>query len=566
MKKASAILIFMLAVSCSDAINDMIDDLYQQVPICVAFDSTATAPDGRGWKNAYNNIQDAVAAAPERAEIWVKAGTYILTSPISISKTIYIYGGFNGTESRRKQRSTNNTITTIDQSAFAIQFDAPAKGTLDCFRITGTPMTITSNGTFPSINNCLFDTMSVTSKSGGALTIGIAKATISNCTFKNCSTVTSGNGGAIYANNNATLNLVNCIFSGNIAASNGGAIHAYTNASLYISDCQFINCKSPNATRLGGAIYSQNSLLNISNTYFTGNNAGNGGGAIHAIESTTLNISNSHFIDNSAGSWGGAINSNNSNTTISNNCLFKNNTSTYGGAIYTSELNMTISNNCSFIDNSATNDGGAICVSEAGDASVNVNACKFIHNTTSDTGNGGAIYIFDQAEASSFINSFFYQNAAGNGGGIYSDAQSDNIHTFVNLTFYSNNATNAAGNGGGIYCASHNHSIYNSVFFNNTSSSTSTTGNIYPDSAVTLNNCFYNEGAVGVTADPTTNINSYSSPFVSTTYGNNDFLYPSSIIRDKGSDPAVPSDRIKDLAGNPRIVNGTVDMGAYEWQ
>ena len=74
--------------------------------------------------------------------------------------------------------------------------------------------------------------------------------------------------------------------------------------SVVVADSVFSNCI---AAAWGGAIAVRGSAtLEISRSNFTGNRAGEGGGAMHA-NASTLHVSSSRFESNSAGTRGGAV-------------------------------------------------------------------------------------------------------------------------------------------------------------------------------------------------------------------------------------------------------------------
>ena len=60
-------------------------------------------------------------------------------------------------------------------------------------------------------------------------------------------------------------------------------------------------------------------------------------------------------------------------------------------------------------------------------------------------------------------------------------------------------------------------------------------------------------------------IDSNASPFINIIYGSSSFLYPADDIINRG-DNSAPGLTVKDLAGNWRVVNSVVDIGAYERQ
>ncbi len=96
--------------------------------------------DGRSWTNAYTSLGDAVNAVQDGDEIWVKQGTYY-TAQITISQTIVIYGGFDGTETDRSARDWATRPPVLltpaaqvsDRDRVQVALSQPAP---DCFRKT----------------------------------------------------------------------------------------------------------------------------------------------------------------------------------------------------------------------------------------------------------------------------------------------------------------------------------------------------------------------------------------------------------------------------------------------
>lgn len=93
-------------------------------------DSACTVNCGTSWLTPLRTIQDAVTKASPGDEIWVKKGTYALSSTITIEKTIALYGGFTGTESQKNQRDlkTNKTIIFGQYSVGGVNIKARTAG------------------------------------------------------------------------------------------------------------------------------------------------------------------------------------------------------------------------------------------------------------------------------------------------------------------------------------------------------------------------------------------------------------------------------------------------------
>ena len=75
---------------------------------------TTIGEDGVSWISAFDSIQEAIDAANDDDEIWVKEGTYALTEQINVNKSVSIYGGFDGTEDNLNLRDWENNVTTVD--------------------------------------------------------------------------------------------------------------------------------------------------------------------------------------------------------------------------------------------------------------------------------------------------------------------------------------------------------------------------------------------------------------------------------------------------------------------
>jgi hypothetical protein len=75
--------------------------------------------NGTSWANAFEDLQDALAAAIVGDEIWVAQGVYKPTSTtdrsidFEIPGGVNLYGGFNGTETQRSQRNWANNATIL---------------------------------------------------------------------------------------------------------------------------------------------------------------------------------------------------------------------------------------------------------------------------------------------------------------------------------------------------------------------------------------------------------------------------------------------------------------------
>ena len=225
------------------------------------------------------------------------------------------------------------------------------------------------------IDNCTFDGNYITSLminnnklyiQGGALFLRAANNyTISNCIFENC--WSDKEGGAIYlstrnpgtgATNPNGVRVINVTFINNTAKGlgpvssdntlGGGAVFIKECINAFFENVTFIN----NTASQGGAFSLQpnDDSIKFNNCTFIGNKAENDGGAIW-VGKFTLNIYDSIFYKNSAGNRGGAIY--NLGKFAYSNLTFTNNSAFQGGAIaWFKDGDKTIEN-LVFINNSA---------------------------------------------------------------------------------------------------------------------------------------------------------------------------------------------------------------------
>ncbi|MCK4887758.1 MAG: right-handed parallel beta-helix repeat-containing protein [Planctomycetes bacterium] len=389
----------------------------------------------------------------------------------------------------------------------------------------------------PQIIGCIFEGNNTTS-AGGAIMNRFSEGSIIGCEFTD-NTVTKGNGGAI-ENMSSSPYIADCNFTGNSADyidfdggyGNGGAIYSrgYETCNPEIINCTFTNNTSLYGS--GGAILNGN-LTNtvVTKCIFNGNQA-NDGGAIRNIycNSTVIGCT---FTSNAASDSGGAI----SNDHVSN-------------------FELT---DCTFIDNSSEDEGGAI---ENYETVSTVIDCKFIGNSARD---GGGLYI-DNEEGSTFTNCMFTGNWAEYGGGIWSE---DEDVIITNCTFSGNSASNE---GGGVYM-DENIKFTNCIFWGNDVDGTmNESAQIIVRQSVNtiISHCCVQGwsgtwGGVGnIGADPLF-IDADGADDIAGTEDDNLQLRPISPCINKGTndtDPALPD---KDIKGDPRIKNGVVDMGAYEF-
>jgi len=323
-------------------------------------------------------------------------------------------------------------------------------------------------------------------------------------------------GGACCESTNAVV--TNCTFTGNSASLYGGAAcwGTLNNSSLTGNSVELYG---------GGACSAT-----LNNCMLSGNSAVSGGGG--GTSGSTMN--NCIITDNSArGDGGGA-----SAGTL-NNCSVSRNFAWDGGGVSAGTLN-----NCSLTSNSAETGGGASgctlsnsvvdqnwAFEGGGVFNGTLDNCMVTGNVA-DTGGG--------ASTATLIFCLLVENQADRAGGAYNS-------TLTNCTLIRNQASLFGG--GAYYCILMNCILY----FND---GWKGWGNHYIS---TLSYCCTDplplSGPGNITGDPLFVLGPQSANFR---------LLSNSPCIDAGFNAFAPG--TTDLDGRPRIVGGTVDIGAYEYQ
>ena len=218
---------------------------------------TISGDKGTSWKAAFGTIQEAINVADVGDEIWIKMGTYFLTTQINVDKPILIYGGFEGVEKHRDQRDWVKNITTVDgQNLVYHCFWVAADATIDGFTITGG--NADSSG-WP--HSC-----------GAGIFSDVGSPTIANCIIIGNNAMGSGGG---MLSHNGDPNITNCIFTLNTASYRGGGFGNEIGGNPIITNCIFMQ----NEAGSGGGISSYENSLTITNCTFSKNRSTYRGGA-----------------------------------------------------------------------------------------------------------------------------------------------------------------------------------------------------------------------------------------------------------------------------------------------
>jgi hypothetical protein len=195
-------------------------------------DQMAGSGDGRSWEGAFKTLQEALDAAVDGDEIWVKASNYGLSQALRVDHAVVIYGGFAGDETRRDQRNWHIFTTTLDGQGQTACVTVSGSATIDGFVFTRCHGNL-GGGALDSLGAISFandEFLFNMADLGGAIYNLDATVTFENCAFFGN---TATQGGAVY-NQNSTVAFKNCTFSGNNATTSGGAIVNDAESSLTV--------------------------------------------------------------------------------------------------------------------------------------------------------------------------------------------------------------------------------------------------------------------------------------------------------------------------------------------
>ncbi len=430
------------------------------------------ANNGTSWADAYTSLETALNNTSTGA-VWVAAGTYRLsssTASFTIDSGLFLYGGFNGTESSVSQRNPVTNITILsgdvngndvagdfatgraDNAAHVVVVNGISPGNtalIDGFTISGgnaagTGATFNTSGGGVFAYGQLFLRSCNVVDNFATTGTGIYLATTADDTkIRDCNISNNYGQAAIYMRTVDGVQVDSCDFTGNlneIGTTNGGAFLAFNCQNLSLSNSTFEGNKAPyagalycltdslpNVTNADNFVISNCSFVNNQNTYTS--SSGNGIGGAARFRNCSYSILNTTFDSNTSISSGGHIRNDveAADNILYENCIFKKGDSGgWGGACTVYGGTVSIKN-CQFEENACARLGGAAHNGFAG--IITYEDCTFLNNKAEGTASGGALGMQNDQTTVNAINCIFTgNNTTGSGGAIFTGTTGSSNH------------------------------------------------------------------------------------------------------------------------------------------
>ncbi len=488
-------------------------------------------------------------------------GAFQVQTGLVVNTTIDGAGSASGDLSLRQAINLANVLA----SAQTITFDPTVFATAQTITLAGSQLELSNTSGMETI---IGPAVGVTVSGGGLSRVfqvdATVTASISGLTISGGSANRYGGGLLNYG----TATLTGCTITGNSLGygAGGGLFNA---ATLTLSDCTI----SDNSSGGNGAGLADTGSAILNNCTVTGNSArdtaGSGGGLL-TFDHGMVTLTDCTISGNSAGESGGGLLSGLGSVTTLTNCTVSGNSSYIfgGGLINYGTATLT---GCTISGNYAGDFGGGLYNADTGPGATLTN-CTVSGNTARAKGGG----IFSNG-TTMLTNCTVSDNSAGQeGGAIFNGDTDSGPGTTAELT----NCTvtgNSAQQGGGLwnYYNSFNKSGSMTIVDTIVAANTATTsgpdalGNFVSEGNNLIGETDGSSGWVG--SDLTGSIAQPLDPLLAPLayYGGPTetmALLPGSPAIDAGNNALIPNGVTTDQRGYARIVNGTVDIGAFEAQ
>ncbi len=418
------------------------------------------------------------------------------------------------------------------------------------------------------VSNGVYSAVTVTGKSlvvqsvNGPLTTAVTGRHVGRCVYLGTNTLLDGfklmngaadNGGGVFCEAVSSV-VTNCVITGNSVSGVGGGAFGGV----------FLNCviASNSASGNGGGAF--NSVLNGS--AITRNSAGMNGGGVGACTLSDCSLTGNTANSGPFTSGGGA------DSSTLNNCVLTGNAASFQGG----GMNGGTSVNSTFISNLVANFGGGAFGATMSHCSISGNSAGNTAGGASDcslsecmiSGNSSSGFFSGGIDGCNATNCLIAGNYCYDGGGatestlvnclvasnsVYFEGAGAILCTLDNCTVVRNSGVKG--------CGIESCTVNNTIVYDNFINYDGSVDNYSEYLNLYTNNTFSNS----CTTPLPNGVGNFSNDpaFVDVTNGNF-HLQANSPCINSGNNAYIAT--TNDLDGNPRIVGGTVDLGAFEFQ
>ncbi len=486
------------------------------------------------------------------------------------------------------QANTENDIINVAAGVYSISSPLAFAGT-DTHSLSikgaGTAATILNGGNAAQI-------MNLENSAGGNIFIA-------GLSFHNGNN-TAGIGGGLFilCNGSGVPTVASCVFSNNVAHQTaGGVFVGVGNSHAVVTNCVAVG----NSTVVddGGGIYvykeSGGGTITLVDNIMYNNHLHDNPAAVGGIEGSalfiyylgsycTIIVSNNSMYNNTQVSGGGPLylRATSGGTIILSDNVFSNNsvsddTEIHGGAANIQlETGIIHARNNIFLNNSVTGageqgDGGGLSITFNTSGIFDLIGNVFAGNHANRHGGGANISLGNGITQALFVQNLFFDNHAGVsgvGGGLQVNAGCD--VRLSNNTFFHNTASDAGGFGFYAESAADSAVLFNEIYYTNIPGSLAVVGTgpiaaQYSTIEGGSGQSWFGTGCIAANPQFHDRAHPAGPDGIYATTDDGLQLSAASPSVDTGLNSAVPAGISVDIIGNPRIHDGRIDMGCYEF-
>ena len=337
------------------------------------------------------DLHTALAQAGDGDTVYIAQGTYTGTglAVIIVTKSITLYGGWDGAATPPPMRDPETNPTTLDGEGQrrVAYISGDITPTLEGLRITNGSTGsrgggIAVDGAHPVISGCRI--LNNTGKDGGGVFLGgsVNAILMHNEIYSNAA---QQYGGGVASDTSLSITLTGNRFYSNTAQEDGGAISLWygDNAKLLGNDVY-----SNTANRDGGGIYIRDGSTFLVNNVISYSTALGVGGGVY-LDGASVTLTGNHVYGNAASDGGGIYLHNADDAMLTDNRIYGNRLTSYkhGGGVYLSDSNgVTLVDNWVY-SNTARYGGGGLYLSNS--FTVTLASNHIVSNTTNNDYGGG---------------------------------------------------------------------------------------------------------------------------------------------------------------------------------